>query len=51
MRKRARQQRAQTTFTLRTARGDQQYHCARRPQEISELVESLEREYHTISHV
>ena len=51
MKKRARQQRAQTTFTLRTARGDQQYHCARKPQKISELVKSLEREYHTISHV
>lgn len=50
MKKRIRQQRAQTTFTLRTARGNQQYHCARKPQEISGFSESLEREYHTISH-
>jgi hypothetical protein len=50
MKKRVRKQQAQTTFTLRTARGNQQYHCARKPQEISEFKESLEREYHTIPH-
>jgi hypothetical protein len=50
MKKRARQQRAQTTFTIRTARGNQQYHCARKPQEVSEFRESLERKYHTNSH-
>lgn len=50
MKKRVRKQQAQTTFTIRTARGNQQYHCARKPQEISEFRKSLEREYHTISH-
>jgi hypothetical protein len=50
MKKRAPKQRAQTTFTIRTARGNQQYHCARKPQEIAEFRKSLEREYHTISH-